>query len=167
MNILDFLMGPLGWCPRFNAASTNRVEDRYEEKSALLYVSILVSAGLLSLYLYWFKSSPRMGGVFNRNTEVALAFIIVVSIIFGNLATVLWRINGRNVPLSDWRIIRRVFVYSFTLVVVITFGAWLTLPQDAYRLSNPIIYLSYIFFNRAYGSWAVRGALTLTSEVLK
>ena len=167
MNIPDALLGLLGWCPGFNAASLNPVEDRYEEKNALLYASILVSAGLLSLYFLLYRSSPRIGGIFDRNTEVALAVIIVVSIIFGNLATVLWRINGRNIPLSDWRIIRRVFVYSFALVVAITVGTWLTLPGDAYRLSYPIIYLSYIFFNRAYGSWAVRGALTLTSEVLK
>lgn len=167
MNIVDFLTGSLGWCPRFNEASLNSAEERSEEKGVLLYVSILVSAGLLSLYFLLFRNSSRIGGVFDRNTEVALAFIIVVSIIFGNLATVLWRINGRKVPLSDWRIIRRVFVYSFTLVVVITFGAWLTLPLDAYRLSYPLIYLSYIFFNRAYGGWAVRGAITLTSEVLK
>ncbi|MFA5868226.1 MAG: hypothetical protein WC941_00805 [Candidatus Bathyarchaeia archaeon] len=62
--------------------------------------------------------------------------------------------------------VRRVFVYSFVFIVATSLASWLMLPEEASWISYPIIYFSYMIFNKGYGRWAVRDAPTITSPDL-
>jgi hypothetical protein len=102
MNILDFLMGPLGWCPKFNMTGAGSVEDGYKGNRAILYTSAITAVSIFAFIIVLTVDSQKAGVYDGRVVQTVIAFLYTAGALSGNLARILWRVRSMYVSRSDW-----------------------------------------------------------------
>ena len=156
MKLDDAFSAYLGWCPKYNVLPATEINENDSSYQSLFALFTLATVGMIGIAIVNVISSVKP---FDRNIEVAQAFLYTGATLCGNFARIFWNSSQFKFSKSDLIQIFRVFVITFTFVAILSSIMWLALPQGSYWLSFPIVYFSYSLFIRVLGPRVLRNQI--------